>query len=300
MSYRGLRWGVVVVAVLAALVCGAIVGAGGARSAVTVNNAAWYVGVTSAGTRIDFRTSPSGAWVRDFHFGSPELTRHGPVGEPMPDGNFPLVGLPIVHGAFAGDLEAADATPSNADAVVVMVSGHFDTPRQVTGTLQAADRGGGFDPLTFTATRAGALPALPTRGGRYFETPPGSASLSFQVSRSGRRVMALRIGSTLSECKYSDAMATFMLTRSYPAAGLRQGPDGSFSGVLSSRLTARGRPAGTRVRVTILFLSPTEATGTLRLLGGGAVQNNGSAGRMCGYETLPFRATISTQVVGSG
>jgi hypothetical protein len=91
----------------------------------------------------------------------------------------------------------------------------------VTGTLQAADRGGGFDPLTFTASQAGSLPASPTKGGRYFGTPPGRTNLSFHVSRSGRRVTAFHIASTLSECKYSDASSTFTLTKSYPAAGLR-------------------------------------------------------------------------------
>jgi hypothetical protein len=68
-----------------------------------VNNAAWYVGTTSAGTQIDFRMSPSGGWVRDFHFGRPPLTRSGAaVGGRVPDGNFPLRGLQVSQGGDFG------------------------------------------------------------------------------------------------------------------------------------------------------------------------------------------------------
>jgi hypothetical protein len=260
------------------------------QSSAQVNDAAWYVGTTSAGTRIDFRTSPSGGWVRDFHFGAPELTGLGATYETMPDGNFPLIGLPVSQGGFAGDLQAQDDTPNNADPTVVTVSGHFINPQQVTGTLQAGDWGGGFDPLTFTATRAGSLPGRPSQGRGYVGMTDYGTGVSLRVSRSGRRVTAIRIASVRSDCKYSGAGTTITLVKSFPAAGLRQDRDGVFGGVVSSETTASGRPARTRVRVSVLFLSPTEATGTIR--------PTGSFRGPCDYETLTFRATQNSQVVG--
>jgi hypothetical protein len=129
------------------------IGAGqAAQDSAQVNNAAWFVGTTSAGTRIDFRTSPSGAWVRDFH---------------------------LVH--------------------------------------------------------------------------------------------------------------------SYPAAGLRQNGDGVFVGMLSSRLTDRGRPAGIRVHVSVLFLSPSEATGAGHVVSGAKAVRFASEKSCSSQETLPFRPELGTR-----
>jgi hypothetical protein len=47
---------------------------GQAAAAGRRSQAAWYVGSTSADTRIDFRLSPSGQWVRGFRFGSPTIS----------------------------------------------------------------------------------------------------------------------------------------------------------------------------------------------------------------------------------
>ncbi len=93
---------------------------------------------------------------------------------------------------------------------------------------------------------------------------------------------AFRFAAVDTGCKNTDKGFTLTLAHSYPAAGLRQDRDGVFVGVLSSRVTAGGRPAGTRVRVSVLFLSPRQATGTVRLLGG-----------TCDHETLPFRAALT-------
>jgi hypothetical protein len=102
-------------------------------------------------------------------------------------------------------------------------------------------------------------------------------------------VIAFRFGAVESYCLDSDTTFLLNTTHSYPTAGLRQNRDGVFVGTLSCRLTARGRPAGTRVRVSVLFLSPTEATGTLHVLGGA-----GANEPICSSEeTLPFRATLT-------
>jgi hypothetical protein len=259
------------------------------QSSAHVNHAAWYVGTTSAGTRIDFRLSPSAGRVRAFHFGSPALTCPDGVvtGLTMGDGNFPLRGLRIRHQTFSGVLQTADYTPSNADSPSVRVSGSFIDQQRVTGTLREETRGDcGYAPLTFTATRAGSLPARPTQGRGYSGLTVRGTRVWFRVSRSGRRVTAFRIATVRSDCKYSDGHDIFMLAKSHPAAGLRQDRDGVFGGVVSSRVTARGHPAGTRVRVSVLFLSPTEATGTVRPV-------KRTFGGRCGYETLPFRATLT-------
>jgi hypothetical protein len=204
----------------------------------------------------------------------------------MGDGSFPLSGLRVSRQTFSGVLQAEDYTPNNADSPSVRVSGSFINQQQVTGTLHEETRGDcGYEPFTFTATRAGSLPARPTKGRRYSGLTVHATRVWFRVSHSGRRVTAFRIATIRSDCKYSNGYQIFMLAKSYPAAGLRQDRDGVFGGVLSSRFTARGQPAGTRVRVSVLFLSPTEATGTVRPV-------KRTFGGTCGYETLPFRATL--------
>jgi len=257
--------------------------------------AAWYVGTTSAGTRIDFRTSQSGGWVRDFHFGSPALTcpDGSPGGATMPDGNFPLSGLPISHGGFSGSVQAEDFTPNNADPMLVSVNGRFIDQQQTTGTLQALTRGDcGFQPLTFTATRVRSLPARPTRGQSYSGLMVHGSRVRFTVSHSGRRVLGVRFAAVDSYCLDSDTIFMLRMTHSYPLAGLHQNRDGVFTGVLSSRLTARGRPAGTRVRVSILFLSPSEATGMVHIIGGAKAIGFANGNPCSHHDTLPFRATL--------
>lgn len=101
----------------------------------------------------------------------------------------------------------------------------------------------------------------------------------------------LRIGRAYTYCKLNDTSSWLTMRHSYPTAGLSQNPDGELRGVLSSRLTARGRPAGIRVMVDVLFLSSHEATGTVRLLPGAATRGN--RGRCSGYETLPWRAVLT-------
>jgi hypothetical protein len=82
----------------------------------------------------------------------------------MPDGNFPLIGLPVAQGTFSGTVQALDFTPNYADQAGASVSGRFVDQQQVTGAVQEVSRGDcGFDPLAFTATRAGSLPANPVR-----------------------------------------------------------------------------------------------------------------------------------------
>ena len=256
------------------------------RAVVRRSQAAWYVGSTSAKTRIDFRRAPSGLWVRDFHFGSPVLTCAAVVGGSMggrlEDGNFPLVGLRVTRATFHGQLQPQDSTPSNpySSGPSPVVSGRFIDQRHVTGTVVGESRSCDSSmPLTFTATRVRALPARPVPGGRYAGRTVRGSGVQFQVSRSAKRVTAFRFARviTASHCDTS-----FVLTpsHSYPAIGLSQNRDGEFAGSLSSRLTTGGRPAGTRVQVSVLFLSSREATGTVRLLG-----------RTCTYETLPFGAT---------
>jgi hypothetical protein len=204
----------------------------------------------------------------------------------MGDGSFPLSGLRVSRQTFSGVLQAEDYTPNNADSPSVRVSGSFRNQQQVTGTLHEETRGDcGYAPFTFTATRAGSLPARPTKGRGYSGLTVHGTRVGFRVSRSGRRVTAFRLATFRSACKYSNGYDSFMLAKSHPAAGLRQDRDGVFGGVLSSRVTARGHPAGTRVRVSVLFLSSTEATGTVRPV-------KRTVGARCGYETLPFRATL--------
>jgi hypothetical protein len=250
------------------------------------------VGTTSAGTRIDFRTSPDGLRVHDFHFGSPLLTcPDGSVDDArMPDGNFPLPGLSIdgvEQGSFSGILQAEDFTPDNADPSLASVTGRFVDPQHVTGTVQELSRGDcGYDPLTFTATRAGSLPATPARGRRYSGLTVDGTRIWFRVSRSGQRVSGFRIARITLDSFCTPQSKEITLARSYPAAGLPPDRNGAFSGVLSSRVTAHGRQAGNRVRVSVLFLSRTEATGTFRLL-------DPRVGRPCHYEMMPFRANLT-------
>jgi hypothetical protein len=273
----------VAILVLAAL-CGAATSL--ARPATQANasgHAAWYVGLTSAGTRVDFRVSPSGLWVPDFHFGSPPRTcaLSGSSMEPLVDGNFPLVGLRVSAGTFHGQLQAQDETPSTPDQPVADISGRFVNASQVMGTVVGRSRSCDTAvALTFTAKRVGALPARPVSGGRYAGRTVRGSSVRFQVSRSGRRVVAFRFAPIVTYRRDNGVSARLSLAHSYPAAGLARNRAGVFTGTLSSRLI-RGRPAGTRVQVSVLFLSSREATGTVRLLGPRSQ-----------YETLPWRATL--------
>lgn len=269
--------------------------AAGATVARVGGVAAWYVGSTSAGTRIDFRLSPSGRSVRDFHFGSPPLTCPGgvPSGATMGDGNFPLRGLAVKRHALSGVVQAEGAFPANADSPGVRVSGTFVGPQRVTGTLQEVTRGDcGYQPLTFAAIRVRSLPARPTAGREYSGVTVRGTRVSFTVSRSGRRVSAFRFAAVKSYCLGLDTIFRLRMTHSYPAAGLPQDRDGVFAGTLSSRLTAGGRPAGIRVRVSVLFLSPREATGTVHVIGGATAVSFGNEGPCPAQETLPFRATL--------
>ena len=269
------------------------------------SQAAWYKGSTSAGTRIDFRLSSSGLWVRDFHFGSPPIIcapGSGPAGS-VPDGNFPLIGLRVSKGTFRGQLHPEDDTPQTPDQPFAEVSGRFIDQPHVTGTLAGGSRScGSYVPLSFTATRVRSLPARPVRGGGYAgqilrrtaskTAPP--FNVRFMVSRSGRRVTAFRIARIYTYCKENDTSFVFTLAHSYPAAGLGQNRDGVFSGVLSSRVTAGGRPAGTRVLVSVLFLSSREASGTVRLLAGGMPTRPG--GTCTAHETLTWRAALTHEI----
>lgn len=266
------------------------------QSSAQVNHAAWYVGTTSAGTRIDFRTSPSGERVRDFHFGSPALTcPDGTVpGATLTDGNFPLSGLRVSHQAFSGVLQAEDFSPANADSPVVRVSGNFIKQQQVTGTLLEETRGDcGFTAFAFTATRVRSLPAHPTATSRYSGLTVRGSRVRFTVSRSGRRVVAFRFAAVDSYCLDRDTVFMLRMAHSYPATGLRQNRDGVFVGVLSSRLSTRGRPAGTRVRVSVLFLSRSEATGTVHVIGGAKILRFAHEKPCSSQEVLPFRATLT-------
>jgi hypothetical protein len=266
------------------------------QSSAQVNHAAWYMGTTSAGTRIDFRTSPSGERVRDFHFGSPALTcPDGTVpGATLPDGNFPLSGLRVSQQAFSGVLQAEDFSPANADSPSVRVSGSFLNQRQVTGMLHEETRGDcGFTPFTFTATRVRSLPARPTTASGFSGLTVRGSRVRFTVSRSGRRVVAFRFAAVDSYCLDRDTVFMLRMAHSYPAVGLRQNRDGVFVGVLSSRLSARGHPAGTRVRVSVLFLSPREATGTVHVIGGAKILRFPHEKPCSSQETLPFRATLT-------
>jgi len=260
----------------------------------SAGQAAWYVGWTSAGTRIDFQLSASGRWVRDFDFGSPTFpcaTAVGPpVVLPVDDGNFPLIGLGVHDGTFQGDLHPEEYTPDAPEGYQqgATVTGRFIDEQHVTGTITGWTERDACAPdsLTFTATRFGSLPARPVSGGRYAGQAVSGASVGFTVSRSGRRVIAFRIGGPLdSWCMQGgnlNSVALLSLDHSYPAAGLAQNRDGEFAGILSSGLTPRGRPAGTRMQVSVLFLNPLEATGTVRLLDQTCAR----------YETWPWRATL--------
>jgi hypothetical protein len=234
--------------------------------------------------------------VRDFHFGSPALTcPDGTVtGQTLPDGNFPLSGLRVSQQTFSGVLQAEDYTPNNADSPSVRVSGSFVNEQQVTGTLHEETRGDcGFTPFTFTATRVASLPARPTAGHGYSGLTVRGSRVRFRVSRSGRRVMAFRFAAVDSYCLGRNTVFMLRMAHSYPAAGLRQNRDGFFVGALSSRLTARGRSAGTRVRVSVLFLSPSEATGTVHVVGGAKILYFAHEKPCSSQETLPFRATLT-------
>lgn len=255
-----------------------IVSASAAGAGAPSRRASLYAGMTSAGTPMDFQLSASGHWVRSFHFGSPVLacstdSASGVVG----DGNFPLRGLRVKNGSFAGRLLPHADSPSDPAPYqsVALVRGRFNADRhQVSGTVTTDIYGcsGQVQSLTFIAKRVRALPARPTRGGSYTGVIPGRAdspsglAFSFKVSRSGRRVVALRIGHGFAYCLASGLSHRFALARSYPLAGLPQDAAGAFAGTFASRLTARGRAAGTRVRVSMVFLSAQEATGTFRLL----------------------------------
>lgn len=121
------------------------------RAGVRRSHAAWYVGSTSAGTRIDFRLSSSGEWVRDFHFGSPPLicSLFGQQVDTLTDGNFPLIWLRVRHGHFEGDLHPEDATPNTPGQPFASVSGHFADQQHVLGTLMGGSRScDSSDPLT--------------------------------------------------------------------------------------------------------------------------------------------------------
>ena len=256
------------------------------------SQAAWYVGGSSAGTRVDFRLSPSGQWVRDFHFGSPALPCASDSGDTLAvgDGNFPLVGIRVSDGRFRGRLSSEESTPSNPyGGANATVSGRFIDQRHVTGTATTQDRGcDRTKALTFTATRVRSLPASPMRGRRY-AGQTRSGAVGFLVSRSGRHLTGFRFTKVSFRCKDSDGGSVLTLTHSYPTAGLAQNREGVFTGILSSRLTARRRPTGTRVQVSVLFLSSRETTGTVRLLAGGR-----RLGRRCtAYEMLPLRAALT-------
>jgi hypothetical protein len=270
------------------------------RAVVRRSHAAWYVGSTSAGTRIDFRLSSSGEWARDFHFGSPPLicSLSGEQVDTLSDGNFPLTGLRVRHGRFNGHLHPEDATPNTPDQPFASVSGHFADQQHVLGTLMGGSRScDSSDPLTFTATKVDSLPARPVGAGHYAAQIFGRnvsgrvSHLRFAVSRSTRRVTGFSIGRVYTYCKPNDTSSWLTMRHSYPAAGLSQKRDGEFHGVLFSRLTASGRPAGIRVMIDVLFLSSHEATGTVRLLQGAATRGN--RGRCSGYETLPWRAVLT-------
>jgi hypothetical protein len=256
-------------------------------AAVQVNRAAWYLGATSAGTPIDFRLSPSGAWARDFHFGAPPLTCAGappdPPGTPqrtLEDGAFPLLGVPATPTSFAGVLSTDEATPNTADQTAITVHGQLTAPDLATGTIDAEDRGCRYRTLTFSATRAAQPPAQPITGRRYVGHTQRGAPLSFLVSRSGR-VRAFHVAPRLTHCKETDQSGTLALSHSYPIAGLAQGSDGTYTGTLGSR-TGRRRPADTRIRVVVLFLTAQHATGLVRLLGS-----------QCTYETLRWNADLT-------
>lgn len=288
--------GIVVLVVLG--VCGATSygqSAPTVRAAARRSHAAWYVGSTSAGTRMDFRLSPSGLWVRDFDFGSPLVTcsANPAVGGLLADGSFPLSGLRIRHGTFRGNVHPADSTPSDPPNYQAggFVFGSFIDQRHVTGTVTPQPERscyGVMEPLTFTATRVRSLPSPPTKGGRYAGQILGRSvsrttdplNVRFRVSGSGRQVTAFRIARIYTDCK-SGPVTRFRLAHSYPAAGVSQNRVGVFTGTLVSRLTPSGRPAGIRVRVSVLFLSAREATGTVRLLSRG-----------CAWETLAWRAAL--------
>jgi hypothetical protein len=263
-----------------------------ARFVARRSQGAWYVGSTSAGTRVDFRLSPSGQWVRDVHFGSPALpcANHSGSTFVLGDGNFPLVGLRVSDGRFHGVFSSEESTPDNPyGGVGATVSGRFIDQRHVTGTATTQDRAcDRTEALTFTATRVRSLPARPTRGQRYVGQT-GDGTVGFVVSRLGRHVTAFRFTGVGFLCEPTTGVSTVTMTHSYPAAGLAQNRGGVFTGTLSSRLTESGRPAGTRVRVSVLFLSSREATGTAHLLAGGR-----RFGKRCtAYATLPWRAVLT-------
>jgi hypothetical protein len=261
------------------------------RAVVRRSHAAWYVGLTSAGTRIDFRLSRSGLWVRDFHFGTPPLPCAGSDSQTtVGDGNFPLTGLRVTHGTFAGKLHPQAYTPSAPEGyqLEAFVSGRFIDQRHVTGILTGGEtRSCAVSAkLTFTATRVRLLPGRPAQGGRYAgQTAWKETDVRFLVSRSRSRVTAFRMTRVESWCMqnktHSLRQTWFTLTHSYPVAGIGQNRDGEFVGILSSRRTPSGRPAGIRVLVSVLFLGSREATGTARLLL-----------RTYRCETLPWRAAL--------
>jgi hypothetical protein len=280
--------------VLVALPSDAVATATGERARAShsrhVNHSAWFVGRSSSGARIDFRLSPSGHYVRDFHFGgaSAACVPDGPWDTSpfvlgLVDGPFPLLGLRVSGGSFSGVVHALDDTPNTPDQDIVRVAGQFGGrgQRRVEGTLAAASRScGSTQELTFTATRVRRLPARPAAGRRYTATLRGGR-MGFAVSRSRRRVTAFRFSAAPTWCKDTGQGFPLILRHSFRVAGIAANRDGVFTGALSSAVTRRGRPSGTRVHVSVLFLSRGLATGTVRL-----------ADRRCRHETLTWRATL--------